>query len=637
MKTAFIVILYKTPKHEVERIKKEIKELSIKEYKLILVDNTNNNLGYAGGINKGIKKLKNYKPDIYVICNDDISLKKLNKSKLYEAKDHFDIWGFAINQNNKKYYGGKLDSLRLSGSLITKKPKKRFKTVDFVSGSLMFIKKEVIESIGNFDESYFLYYEEVDYCERASRIGFKVGIDSVLIYNHFEDKTRNELKDYFLKKNRIKFLLKYGSSTQKLYELIRIPKTLLENKKSLSFNFFSLNLSSFINRIINFFLFLILIRVLSINNYGIYTLVWAHINIFSPLADFGTTTYGIVKLPVDPSKRFNYLYSLRIATSILALATSIFLAFILKLNMFIVLLIIFTSPTIISNALSGSYLILLSLKNKQYLSSIVSVAFNLVLFIVFSLILIFTKSLFLLFISIFSLYTFYAWINYVLIKKEDESLRFIYDFNIWKKMIKNSFVFVLISLFAGLYFRLDIYLLNFLKNSEAVGIYSAGYKFFEALIFIAASYSLATLPTISKLFKSSKIIFFKKIKKDFIWLVFLGALIAIFGYLIAPYVLSLFLKNSYTQSINVFRIVVFALPALFGTTVLLNGIYVLNKAYLVVYIFIFQAALNFILNYIYIPQFSFFASSYITLGGEILTTMLSAVIFIKYFRYANRD
>ncbi|MFH1827492.1 MAG: oligosaccharide flippase family protein [bacterium] len=639
MRSVFIAVLYKTPKKEIERIKNEFKSLNLVKSKLIFIDNTFDNKGYAAAVNKGIKLASKFKPNVYVVLNDDISFKNLVNKKIFEAYKYFDIWSFSFEQGKKKYYGGKLDKLRLSGGLICNKPKKNFYDVDFVSGSFMFIKKEVIDNIGYFDESYFLYYEEVDYCKRARNFGFKIGVDRSISYKHelFIVKNRSELKDYFLKKNRLKYLLKYGSFKQKLYELVRLPKTLIENKDSLSFNFLSLNFSSLINRFINFLLFLFLIRILSIENYGIYTLVWAHINIFSPIADFGTTTYGIVKLPVEAKEKYNYFYSLRLFTGIIAVVTTVLFAFILKLNIFVVMLIILTSPTIISNSLSGSYLIILSLKNKQYKSSIVSIIFNLILFIVSISVLLITHSIIYLFISIFFLYSIYAIFNYYLSKLEFPKFKLKFNFSLMSKIAKKSFIYILISLFAGLYFKLDIYLLAFLKNTEAVGIYSAGYKFFEALIFIAASYSISSLPTISKLYRSSKDIFINKLKNDFILLFSSGAFIAIIGFILAPAILSLFLHNSYTQSITVFKIVIFALPVIFGTTVLLNGLYILNKAYLVVYIFMFQVALNFILNYIYIPQYSFIASSFITLISEILVMVLALLLFIKVFNYENRN
>lgn len=637
MKVFFIVILYKTPKEQVLKLKAEIKSLALKSYKLVLIDNTKLNRGYAGAINKGIKLSRSYKPDFYVIANDDISLAKLDKQKIFEASKYFDIWGFSLKQNKYMRYGGELDKLRLSGGLISRKPKKRFKSVDFVSGSLMFIKSDVIEKVGLFDESYFLYYEEVDYCTRASLQGFKNGIDSKLVYEHYEVTDRNDLKEFYLKRNRIKYLLKYGTLKQKIYEIIRMPKTIFEDKNSLIFNFLSLNVSSLINRTINFLLFLVLLRTLTIENYGVYTLVWAHINIFSPIADFGTTAYGIVKLPLELKGKYDYFYSLRIAISAIAVLFTILLAFILKLNFFVVSLIILTSPIIISNAISGSYLLILSLKNKQYISSIVSVIFNLILLLVLGSVLLTTKSLVFLFVSISLLYITYGIANYVLVIKEYPSFTYKFNFQIWKSIAKKSFVYVLISLFAGLYFKLDLYLLNFLQNTQAVGIYSAGYKFFEAFIFIAGGYSLASLPTLTKLYSSSKGVFISKIKKDFILLGLLGYFIALIGYKLSPHILPLIFKGSYVNSIEVFKIVIFSLPVMFSTTVFLNGLYILKKAYLVVAIFVFQVLFNLILNLIFIPQYSYYAAAYITLIGEVITIIIAGFLFIKYFKHENRS
>ena len=45
--------------------------------------------------------------------------------------------------------------------------------VDAVSGSFMMIRKDVIDQIGRFDEDYFLYAEDIDFCFRAKQSGWK--------------------------------------------------------------------------------------------------------------------------------------------------------------------------------------------------------------------------------------------------------------------------------------------------------------------------------------------------------------------------------------------------------------------------------------------------------------------------------
>ncbi|QDS96077.1 N-acetylglucosaminyl-diphospho-decaprenol L-rhamnosyltransferase [Roseimaritima multifibrata] len=44
---------------------------------------------------------------------------------------------------------------------------------DWVAGASMLVRRDVFEKIGQFDEGYFLYYEETDLCLTAARAGFQ--------------------------------------------------------------------------------------------------------------------------------------------------------------------------------------------------------------------------------------------------------------------------------------------------------------------------------------------------------------------------------------------------------------------------------------------------------------------------------
>ena len=46
--------------------------------------------------------------------------------------------------------------------------------VDGVSGSCMLIRRELIEQIGYFDERFFAYQEDADYCFQAKKVGWKI-------------------------------------------------------------------------------------------------------------------------------------------------------------------------------------------------------------------------------------------------------------------------------------------------------------------------------------------------------------------------------------------------------------------------------------------------------------------------------
>src|SRR5581483_7796472 len=44
--------------------------------------------------------------------------------------------------------------------------------IDWVSGASMMVRREVFDAIGGFDEGFFLYFEETDFCRRANCAGF---------------------------------------------------------------------------------------------------------------------------------------------------------------------------------------------------------------------------------------------------------------------------------------------------------------------------------------------------------------------------------------------------------------------------------------------------------------------------------
>ena len=228
MKIAAFTVLYNTPQDYITTLQNQFSKLGIQNF--FTIDNSGTSKGYAEGINTLLKKhLNNF--DLFIICNPDISLTHI--TSFTEPATHFDIYGFAMEQEKTTYYGGELDPLRLSGGLITTKPRERWQPVEFVSGSLLVVKQQVVQEIGLLDEGFGMYYEDVEFCFRARKAGFKVGIDTKQRYTHFEVSKQNAQKATMLARSRLRFLLQHGSAKQKLYELVRLPKTLMEDGKVL--------------------------------------------------------------------------------------------------------------------------------------------------------------------------------------------------------------------------------------------------------------------------------------------------------------------------------------------------------------------------------------------------------------------
>jgi GT2 family glycosyltransferase len=87
----------------------------------------------------------------------------------------------------------------------------------YAHGAAMMLRKEVIAQAGLMAENYFLYYEELDWCDRIRRAGFEIHTNLKALIYHKESVSvgkRSALKEYFMTRNRILFIRKNASSFQ---------------------------------------------------------------------------------------------------------------------------------------------------------------------------------------------------------------------------------------------------------------------------------------------------------------------------------------------------------------------------------------------------------------------------------------
>jgi GT2 family glycosyltransferase len=229
MNIAPIIVTYKTKESSLINLKRQLIKSKIMTAPVV-IGNTVNNTGFGAGVNKGVKKALKNNPDTFLILNPDINIEKLDLPEVQRSAKALDIFGGEMKQAGTTYYGGTIDKLSMAGGLITNKPSCRIVNTSFVSGSMMFIKKQVVEKIGLFKKDYFLYYEDVEYCHRAKNNGFKVGINTNIKYTHFEESKKSISKEYYLNRNRLYFIKEYAKPKQLIYNIIKTPLNLLQYK-----------------------------------------------------------------------------------------------------------------------------------------------------------------------------------------------------------------------------------------------------------------------------------------------------------------------------------------------------------------------------------------------------------------------
>lgn len=633
-----VVVLYKTPKKIVERLLSDLKKIGIPKKSVILISNTEKNRGFAAAVNIGIKRAVKMDPSTILIINPDIQLTHVTRKNIVATQKQFSIFGGVINQKKRTYYGGTIDKWYMSGGLSTIKPSGIFSNTDFVSGSFMGISPTCIKEIGYLKENYFMYYEDVEYCVRAKGAGFSVGISTSLQYNHTEtSETKFPEKKYYLVKNRLLFLHEYGTLLQKVREFIKMLAVFpfvngLEKKGYIDFylshvrqtflkNFSLLNISSLLNRVMNFVFVIFLVRTIPQTDFGIYTLIWAHMGILQSWQDLGTTSFGILQSEEkNKVQLLNNIFSLRLFFSLFVSVGTILLAFLFRYPLPVIGTIAALSIIYFSNAVTGFFMIVSSLSKELITSSVVGFSINLLRTVGGILVLYYSHSVYVFLYFASFVYAVHGISTYLLIYTK-HALTITFSYKTALYILKQSLIFTFISFCASLYSKIDHILLRSISGVAVLAIYGAAYKFYEVAQIVIPSYNFSSVPIFRTLYVKNKKKYRKKIITDSVLVLLLSGAIVISTLVLAKPLVLMFLSKTYAQAIPLLHILIFALPFILLTSVYLNALYAMQLRLMALFSFGFLVVINVVANYLLIPRFGATAAAYVTVFSEVFNTL----------------
>lgn len=198
--------------------------------KIILIKN-DANYGFAEGNNIGIKyALKTLDPDYILLLNNDTVVDKKFLKNLMKIAIKTESAGFLgpksyyYNFDNRKdvinFAGGKLNLLKghayhIGLNEIDNGQYDTLKEVDYIEGSSMLLKSKMVKEIGLMDTSYFAYWEEVDWCMRGHKSGYKsIYIPKSRIWHKVSASSDTCNKTYLINRNRLWFMKKFANKLQ---------------------------------------------------------------------------------------------------------------------------------------------------------------------------------------------------------------------------------------------------------------------------------------------------------------------------------------------------------------------------------------------------------------------------------------
>lgn len=228
-----------------------LRQQDYSNYEIILVDNaskvnperaiqaefpevkfirSDENLGFAGGNNLGIKECNG--EYLFFVNNDT----ELTQDLIQELVNCFDqIPKLGVVSPLICYFSepGEPEIIQYAGTTPVNPYTARnstlgngelnqgqFRALDetpYAHGAAMMIPRKVIEEVGMMPEAFFLYYEELDWCEQIRNAGYKIFVQPNVKIYHKESAAvgpQSPLKTYYINRNRILFMRRNKSTIQ---------------------------------------------------------------------------------------------------------------------------------------------------------------------------------------------------------------------------------------------------------------------------------------------------------------------------------------------------------------------------------------------------------------------------------------
>jgi GT2 family glycosyltransferase len=103
--------------------------------------------------------------------------------------------------------------------------------VEYVIGAALAVRREILPQTGLFDEGYFLYFEDADFCFTVRKAGFRVVVVPQAVATHVESAVAEKGSFSYLERfhsGRWRFLLKHFSPDEILFETLPAERLWLE-------------------------------------------------------------------------------------------------------------------------------------------------------------------------------------------------------------------------------------------------------------------------------------------------------------------------------------------------------------------------------------------------------------------------
>ncbi len=205
------------------------------------------NLGYGGGNNLGIARALELGAEAVLVVNNDLSLERgclVALQTALAADPQLGAVGPRVLVRGERVIWAAGGSLTWRQNLTTLRgfgatdgeEFRRDLDVDYLPGCALLLRREALEQVGTFDDSYFAYTEDVDLGLRLSRGGFRSRVIGAVAAHHAPSSSTgggyNPRRKYMMAVNSVWFLRRYAGAREwarfALYDVGSLPLVLVD-------------------------------------------------------------------------------------------------------------------------------------------------------------------------------------------------------------------------------------------------------------------------------------------------------------------------------------------------------------------------------------------------------------------------
>lgn len=211
----------------------------------------------------------------------------------------------------------------------------------------------------------------------------------------------------------------------------------------------------------------------------------------------------------------------------------------------------------------------------------------------------------------------------VLVRKYINNLLPIIDMTYIKRILRESWPISLTLVLNIVYFRVDTFIISIVRNFAEVGIYNVAYQIFQTLLVVPSFIMNGYYPVMIKNLAENRSRFANQVKMATLGMVSLAIVGTVLTILLSPDVINIITGGKgFAGSITSLQILSLAFPAFFATSILMWTLITLRRYRIILVIYAVGLIVNGLLNLYFIPQFTYIASSWITVVSEYLILVL---------------